>query len=288
MQILSCVLSESLDPDRLKDAGADEITVPARDGCFYPGAVFSADQTVRIIREAHARSMRCTVLMNRLFHEDSIENAQKMMLDYIEAEADGVIFADPGLLYAAMRAGKENMLIYQPETIVTSSDEAAAWMSCGLQSVMLSQLMTEGEIIQIARKTSGCGIAVHGHQLMSVSGRKLITSYEDAAGIKTGRNNLYLKEEKRSWKMPVCENETGTMVFTDYVQESFGQMKAFQDAGIVRFALDPYLLENEAVYDALAIYRKLIDGKDAEEDIREYRNRYDNLSAGYYDQKTVR
>ena len=288
MNILSCILTKNLDLNCLKDTGADEITIPAKDGCFYPGAVFSFDETVKIIQEAHALSLRCSVLMNRLFHEDAIENAQKMMLAFIEAGADAVIYADPGLLYAAMHAGRQDMLIYQPETLVTSADEAAAWMSCGLQSVMLSQLMTEGEILQIARRTKGCGIGIHGHQLMSVSGRKLVSSYEDVTGIRTVRNSLFLKEEKRSWKMPVYEDETGTMVFTDYVQESFALIPAFRDAGIVRFAADPYRLDDKAVYEALAIYRKLIDGKDAQEDIKNYLNRYDSLSTGYYEQKTVR
>jgi collagenase-like PrtC family protease len=90
--------------------------------------------------------------------------------------------------------------------------------------------------------------------------------------------------------MPVYENDYCTMVFSDYIQESFDEMKAFMNAGVKRFVIDSWMLKETCVKDTLRIYRAYLDGKETEEMVRTYRKTYGELplSSGYYEQKTVR
>ena len=63
---------------------------------------------------------------------------------------DGVIIADPGLYQVAKEISLEDKLIYSPETLVTSAEDAKFWLSTGMYSVNISPLLTEEEILKIA------------------------------------------------------------------------------------------------------------------------------------------
>jgi hypothetical protein len=88
--------------------------------------------------------------------------------------------------------------------------------------------------------------------------------------------------------MPIYENAYGTMIYTDYIQESFAYMPSFLQAGIERFEIDTNGLARQAVQDAIVIYRSILDG--TENDGRAYLEKYQSLplSTGYYGQKTIK
>ena len=275
-----------------RQAGADEVILALKDSCFSPLKAFDKQEMVKLIEEAHQYGLEVSVLMNRLFHENDAVNACETMKRLVEAGADGIIFADTALAYTAKREGFMNRMIFQPETMMTSSFDAKVWHDLGTQAVMISSLLTKEEVIHIASCIDNGGVNVHGYQMMSVSGRPLLSAYAQNRGLYPLKNkgNLFLVEEKRDGKMPVYENDYCTMVFSDYIQESFDEMKAFMNAGVKRFVIDSWMLKETCVKDTLRIYRAYLDGKETEEMVRTYRKTYGELplSSGYYEQKTVR
>ena len=96
-------------------------------------------------------------------------------------------------------------------------------------------------------------------------------------------------EEKRDGRMPVYENAYACMIYSDFVQESFDEMPSFMN--IDRFVIDGTWLSRQESIAALRIYQGLLDGKDMQEEIIQYRNTYGKegrLSDGYYGLKTIR
>lgn len=266
--------------------GCDEIIVALEKGCFTSMHGFSLEEITSIAKENPKRTV---VLMNRLFGEEETAWAKQCLQQLLNA-VDGLMFADPGLMKTAEACHQENKMIYRPETLLTSANDAAWWMKQGLQSVVISPLLTEEEICTIAQNVAHTCLQIHGRLLMSVSKRKLLDAYAKVNGLADlqEKKDLYLREDSREGRMPIYENAYGTMIYTDYIQESFAYMPSFLQAGIERFEIDTNGLARQAVQDAIVIYRSILDG--TENDGRAYLEKYQSLplSTGYYGQKTIK
>lgn len=263
--------------------------VSLRDSAFSALTEMDEKEVLECCRKAHEIGLKVSVMMNRLFPESEVKETAEKMIFLLEKGVDCVIFADPGLLYHAKKKGLEGRLIYQPETLITSSHDAQFWMNQNLHSVTVSSLITKEEITEISKNVKGLSIYVHGRLLMSVSRRKLLKAYHDETGIPftyEKNKNLYLVEEKREGRMPVYETENACMIFTDYIQESFQEMADFMN--IDRFVIDGSWLSYEEGKDALALYADMLKGKEVNTET--YLEKYgkENFSDGYYGQKTVR
>lgn len=293
MKILSAACSDLSLAAKIRAEGADEIVLAVKDHTFTAMKEINVQDIVAFIPQGHAMGLQVSVIMNRLYGQDEIKKAQDIMAYLFSHDIDAVYFADPGMLNGAERMQAEGRMIYEPETLMTSYEDASFWMGQGIRSVVISPLLTEHEILSIAQKIPHTSLIVHGHTLMSVSKRHLLQAYADAAGKKesfAGNTHLSLRENKREGHMPVYENDYGTMIYTDFIQESFEEMPAFMQSGIERFLIEDAYLEENAYLDAIGAYRKILDGQNGEQTGKEYRKRYSNLplSNGYYGQKTIR
>lgn len=272
--------------------GADEVIIAPVDCSFSALSEIQEEKLFDAISTAHQEGMKISFLMNRLFGQSEISVVSERMNAYMQAGVDGVIFADPGLLAAAENSGYLNRMIYQPDTLVTSSYDASFWMEQGLKSVTVSSLITKDEISQMSSRVNGLSLVVHGRLLMSVSKRRLLEAFKEKTGLsfQTDYNrSLYLVEEKRDGRMPVYENAYACMIYSDFVQESFDEMTSFLN--IDRFIIDGTWLSRQESIAALRIYKGMLMGKDMQEEILQYRNTYGKegrLSDGYYGLKTIR
>lgn len=277
----------------MKANGADEVMIACRDQTFSAMKEYDEKEIVSFIPEGHAMGLKVSVLMNRLYDQKEIFNAQAIMKDFLFHDIDYIYFADPGLLNEAVQIHQENRMIYEPETLVTSSQDASFWMEQGLGSTVISPLITENEILHITQNVAHTSLMIHGRQMMSVSRRHLLQAYADASDKKVSyayNEHLSLREDKRNGYMPVFENKYGTIIYTDFIQESFDEMDAFMNNGVERFVIEDVFLPCDALLDAIKAYRSILNGKNAEMIGKEYRKRYSDLplSNGYYGQKTIR
>ena len=292
MKTTAITCSDLNDLKTYAENGADEVIIAPVDCSFSALSEIQEEKLIDAISTAHQEGMKISFLMNRLFGQSEISAVSERMNAYMQAGVDGVIFADPGLLAAAENNGYLNRMIYQPDTLVTSSYDASFWMEQGLKSVTVSSLITKDEISQMSSKVNGLSLVVHGRLLMSVSKRRLLEAFKEETGLsfQTDYNrSLYLVEEKRDGRMPVYENAYACMIYSDFVQESFDEMTSFLN--IDRFIIDGTWLDRQESIAALRIYKGMLMGKDMQEEILQYRNTYGKegrLSDGYYGLKTIR
>lgn len=274
------------------DLGVNEVVLASADNIFSALHEFTGEEIKEIVEECHMHHMTVTVLMNRLYSEKDIYAAQKEMEEILHLGVDGLMFADPGLLKYAKEKHLESYLTYRPETLMTCNEDALFWKEQGLRSVVIPCLLTKDEVMDIAKYTPDTTVIIHGSTLMSVSKRKLLSAYKEVnqKDFDVHSKTLSLKEKQREAYMPAYENAVAMMIYTDYIQESFDEMHAFMDAQVTYFEIDTPFMSEEAVIDAIRIYRMLLDEKDASREIQAYRDKYQDkeLSDGYYGQKTVK
>lgn len=274
------------------DLGVNEVVLASADNTFSALHEFTGEEIKEIVEECHMHHMTVTVLMNRLYSEKDIYAAQKEMEGILHLGVDGLMFADPGLLKYAKEKHLESYLTYRPETLMTCNEDALFWKEQGLRSVVIPCLLTKDEVMDIAKYTPDTTVIIHGSTLMSVSKRKLLSAYKQVnqKDFDVHSKTLSLKEKQREAYMPAYENAVAMMIYTDYIQESFDEMHAFMDAQVTYFEIDTPFMSEEAVIDAIRIYRMLLDEKDASREIQAYRDKYQDkeLSDGYYGQKTVK
>ena len=130
-------------------------------------------------------------------------------------------------------------------------------------------------------------LQIHGYSMMSMSGRKLVQAFTKETGIPAGKD-LYLQEEKRDGKMPVFEDLHGTYVYTDYALHSFGHMAYLKD--VKTLEIHTLNMDKEEAVFAMQQYREILKGMDGQKALKQYQDKYPEtvLSAGYYDEKTIR
>lgn len=293
MKILSATCSNLSLAAEIRKEGADEIILAVKNQTFTAMQETDVPEILSFIPQGHAMGLQVSVIMNRLYGQEEISSAQQVLADLITHDIDAVYFADPGLLNGAEKMHAEDRMVYEPETLMTSYEDASFWMEQGIRSVVISPLLTESEILDIANKVEHTSLIIHGHTLMSVSARHLLQAYADASEKERSfayDSDLSLRENKREGHMPVYENAYGTMIYTDFIQESFAEMPAFLQSGVERFLIEDAYLSEDAYLDAIGAYRKILDGENAEQIGKEYRKRYSDLplSNGYYGQKTIR
>ncbi|MCR4952058.1 MAG: U32 family peptidase [Solobacterium sp.] len=264
----------------------DEIVLIGEDS-IWGRKQLSASELPAALDMAKEAGRPVSVLFDRLFSEDEIADAQILLREMLRDGAEAVWVSDPGLMQEDVIA----KLIYQPGMLVTDSADAAFWMKCGCLSAAVSPLLTFEELYEIVKKVPDLSVMIHGCFPMSVSGRKLISAYEQESGCAdlSGRSDLSLIEEKRSERMPVKENAWGTVIFNDRIQESFEEVRRLRNEKISRFVI--FAEEGtEYLCDTIRLYRKILDEKDSDEDLAAYRERWQSLplSKSYYMEKTIK
>lgn len=292
MKILSTTLENKSLLEKYIQSGVNEVIVALKGNTFSALKEWNEEEIKQITSQCHQQGVTVTVLMNRLYGESDIYDAQKTMESILQSGVDGLMFADPGLLRHAKKLNLEDHLIYRSETLMTCNEDALFWMQEGLKSVVIPCLLTKDEVIEIAKETKDTTVIIHGSTLMSVSKRKLLSAYQHLTNLDfdVSSKTLALKEKQREDHMPAYENAYSMMIYTDYIQESFDEMNAFMDAGVKYFEIDTTFMKDEMILDSISIYRAILDGKKVENQINNYKEKYKDLhlSDGYYGQKTVK
>lgn len=227
------------------------------------------------------------VLLNVPIAQTQLEKARAITQKVLDAGADILYFSDPAIL-SFCNEQQRKVLVYRPETLLTSPQDAAFWMEQGIGGISVSPLLTKSETTRILSTTEHAEVTIHGHLLLSVSHRKLLSAWKDYYQIDLDplyHTGLAIRETTRQEDMPVYETDYGTMVFSDFVLESFEELSEFKqaEAGFI----DGSFLDSETLLETLNLYQQLLNGDSCIEAINDYRMRHPECSKGYYDQKTI-
>ena len=257
---------------------------------FSSGYHFTMHEFNQIYSFCKARGCKFYIAMDGFVSEN-----EKMLMyeyfDYIDSlEVDGIYFHDLGIYDAAKSYNLLSKLIYDGKTVLCNSLDTAFMLDKGIDSVVLSRELTLSEINTIVRNNPNrCDLQIFGHVRLSQSKRKFLSNYfreihRDYDFL--NKESLYLIEEKRDYRMPILEEESGTSIYSDYILEMFSEISDLRPY-LKRGIIDTLFLEDEKqIFEVCRDYKRV--SKENREFIKNslYHNYPDVYSSGYLYQKT--
>ncbi len=277
MKNIVVLINELNEIQPVLEAGANEIVMGVENYTFSAIKKHSIDEM-----------RNHSVLMNRFYFQDEVELLKQQLKALKERNVNHIYFCDPAVYYYASELDLVSHLIYKPETMMVSANDLLFWQSQGVYTASVSPLITFEETEKILNEVKHAEVTIHGHLLMSESKRQLLTSYFDYTKQNIEQGKIYyLKEMKREDLMPAYDDEFGTLIYSDFVLESFDEISSFHTD---RFFMDSLLLDTDAVVDAVKIYRGILDEKDMKNEVNEYLTKNASLkfTSGYYKEKTIK
>lgn len=241
--------------EKLKNNGIDAIIVGI--------PTFSIRHTIEVeLNDLPKWKEKCKELDLQLYinclkfvHENEIDELKQCMKILKDIDVDGIYYGDEGVLFEAKQLGIENKLIYQPETLVTSSNDVEFYLNEGLLSVSLAHELSLDEIISIGKKYNQIEILIHGYYSIMYSRRPLITNYFEAIKKDIDAKRTYtLIEQTRNDRMPVIQNQAGTNVFSENAMGSYDQFSAFKEIGMHRFRIDSIFFDDDWTCEVVQNY----------------------------------
>jgi collagenase-like PrtC family protease len=268
-----------------QSAGADEVILPL--------APFAMTSIPTVSMEEIPSGQPVSLLMNRLLFEEEMPALIQTMERLSKMEICSIYFADPSIAMIAEQVQMTSKLIYKPDTLMASPEDARWWLNQNIQAVCVSPLLTKEEAEEMTSHCAHCVLTIHGHLMMSASRRQLLSAYETASGRTLNlheRRNLRIQEISRKEEFPIYESQFGTLIDTDYVLESFELLHELMEHGAASFLIESAGMGTEETADAIKSYRKIMEGTDAAQIKLAYEKQYPELilSSGYYMEKTIR
>ena len=256
---------------------------------FTSGYSYTINDIKNINKYCKQNNLKLYISIDNFISENDKMELYSYM-DFIKGlDVDGVYFHDLGVYEIANSFGMVSKLIYDGKTIVCNSLDVTFYMSKGIKGVTLAHELTLDEITTILKNNPySCDLMIFGHPRLSYSKRGFLTNYFKE--IKQNydyknKESLYLIEEKRDYKLPIVEDESGTKIYADYVFEMYKELPSIKQY-INRGIIDTLFIEDDRVCTVVRDYKRVTD-ENASFLFDSLKTNYkDNYSTGYLYQKT--
>lgn len=306
MKDLMTTLERYEDLSKLLLSGVDNIVISLEGLSSTVAQKLSKEELEMLLRDVklhneniddadEMRTVKISIRANQTFHEGMLKDAEAWMqyLSERKSEFAAILFADPSLFYLAKKSQMVEKMIYDPETLMTSINDATWWIQHGVQGIAISPLLTLQETDEIASEVEKAIVTVHGRTMMARSYRKLLTAYQETYELEDNvveNKNLYLIEKTRDGQMPVYEDETGTLIYSENVLDSFNFIEKILESNPMGLLVEGSYIPLEEQLQAIHAYRRILNGENPLEVGKEYREQFgaEPLDSGYYEQKTVK
>lgn len=251
---------------------------------------FTLEELSQIRKYCAVMGKKFYIVMDQFVSED-----EKMLLydymDFIDSlDVDGIYFHDLGVFDVARSYDLTRKLIYDGKSVMCNSLDLSFMLDRGIDSVMISRELTFEEVKQIVRNNPyRVDMQIFGHLRMSYSKRRFLNNYFRQIGKEYDyfdKESLSLVEEKREYRMPIMEDESGTHIYTDYILTMFDEIPILRPY-LKRGIIDTLFIEDEnKIAQICRDYRRINENN--VDFIREsfYHNYPDHYSSGYLYQKT--
>lgn len=259
-------------------------------GClFTSGYKYTADDINEINTFCKENNKKIYIVIDNFISEED----KTQLINYIDfirsLNVDGIYFHDLGIYDICRSFDMQSLLIYDGQTILCNSLDVSFYMSKGLNGVVLSRELTLQEIDAIVKNNPNmCDLVIFGHTRLSYSKRKFLTNYFkeiDKDYDFLNKDSLFLIEEKRNYRMPIVEDESGTKIYSDYVFNMYSELPNLRQY-INRAIVDTLFIEDNRITTVLRDTKRLTN-ENASFLFGGLKMKYpDEYSSGYLYQKT--
>jgi putative protease len=259
------------DLDKVADAKPDAVVFGLKGFCGRIRAAKELEEMEETIRFFHARQMQVYINLQKMIEQQEAGKTKEILEALEKSGADGYYIADEGWIETAdaidPSLALRNKLVFQPETLIASGQEAQFYIECNLRAVSLAHELSLEEIVKCAKACKDLEVLISGRYAWMDSRRPLLSNYFEHMEQPekfTEEKIYFLQEKTRQDKMPVWQDAAGTHVISAEPVCSFEQIQALQEGGIARFRIDALLQGNAWAADALNKYKAILEGKNIE------------------------
>lgn len=203
----------------------------------------------KIINKINEDNKNAYVLIDRLMFDEDYESLKQFITKMEKLNVKGYFFADLGVYDLLSKMGLKDKAMYYSQTQIVSTMEGKEYFSLGMKGIFASRYLSYNKVKELAKDVS-LGIKIFGYHNLFYSRRKLMTDFKeefDMKGKYTSSSRYTIKEMKREVKNPIFENEFGTYIFTDYIDDHFDELKELEEVGLKYALVDTNLLDEELI-----------------------------------------
>ncbi len=217
----------------------------------------------------------------------------KNYLEYIkDKEFDGIYFSDLAVLSIAKELNIEDLLIYDPDTLMTNTLDISFYLKRGL-GVVLARELEIRELLEVVKNNPmKLDLQVFGHLKMASSKREFLNNYFNYIGVPLNLKNMKtirLVEENRNYELPIVEDKYGTRIYTDYCFVMYHELAYIKDY-LKRLIIDDNFIKDFDVVLEVAKDIKRLSADNSEYLFKMFKNNhpYLQLSSAYLYQKITK
>lgn len=209
---------------------------------------FDIDNAIAYCKE---RSIDIVLAINRIFMESELDEIKSFVLKYKDYK---FLVSDLGVVEIFKELSIQDRVIYDPDTLICNSSDLSVYNSYGFDALgMSNEILIDDVKVSFNRTNAPIFYQVFGRKLMFYSKRKLLSLYEEYKNIKFTKDNLSLVEEKRSYHIPIFENENGIYCFRHYF---ISLLKEMDSLSFLKYAFfETITLNDEEVFEVLSSYK---------------------------------
>jgi len=205
--------------EQIKQMGINNIIIHHNGFSDRANKFFDLFEIQEILTISKKLKLNVFLNLNTLIHEFELKQLKEFLLQIESFDFKGIYFNDLSYLHLLKDSRLFSLLIYNPDTLLTSYSDINNFLDLGIDSAVISKEITYEEINEIIKNSNKkLDLIVFGYLNMSYSRRHYIRNYLNVINSDYKVNKpLELIEATRTGRMPIMENQHGCSLFTEYV-----------------------------------------------------------------------
>lgn len=189
----------------------DKIIVGANQFGLRQVTNYTVEEIEVVAAFAHKFDIKCYVAVNKILHNNELDQVTAYLKNLAEIGVDGVIFSDLAVPFILEANQLKLESIYSTETTITNSSFTRFAATNGITGIETAKEITLDEVNEIAnQKASQVMVQIHGHMYMYQSIRRMVDNFSEFQAKDMNAEQLFLYDSERKRGYPLIQNEQGT------------------------------------------------------------------------------
>lgn len=226
------------------------------------------------------------ISLNKNMFNTDLDLLEKTLKKLNDLKVKGIFFYDLAVLSITKRLNLDLNLIWAADFLTTNYKTCDFYFNEGVKGVLISNVLTKEEIIEISKNTKlDTFVNIFGYQMMAISKRHFISNYFSYID-EENNNNVHTISEKDK-KYLIDEEDYGTKLYSNYILNGIKYLKELKDANVKYIILNDYNLEEDLFTKIVDIYKKAVTFNYDLNNLDEEINNLIKTDTGFFDKKTI-
>lgn len=227
------------------------------------------------------------VVINKMLEEEDLYPVRELLAKLKYMKIKGIVYCSLAIFQIAKELEMTNLLVYQADTLITNSKDAAVFKEINKAVIIAKELPVSDILNIVGSNYENYGMHIHGFLNMSYSKRQFLTNYFKHLGKDFLNNsNYYIQEETRDNKMPIIEEMLGTSIYTGWVLESLDFVIQLEKR-IKYLLIDSIFLTSDELKRTVQSYREILKNHNLIQARKMLpKLKYHDYNTGYHNLKT--